>query len=391
MKKTYFYFFVLIISFSHTLGFACSMYKFTVNGKTIVGNNEDYLSPNSQFWFEKSTANRFGVMYMGLLNDFAQGAINEKGLVFDGFFEPYLEVNNTDGKLKIPIGDAIKEIMQTMISVEEVKTYLQSINLSSLTNSQLVFVDQSGSYLIVEGDELIIGKEEEKTFSNFYYSQIESLEEVNLDYFQQGQKFLNSTKGKHTFDYCGQAMKNFSSSKISATQYTTIYDLNSLKIRVYLFHDYSQFVEFNLLDELKKGNQKIMIAELFPEQSIGRQHYVKYNNPENPTLFIEEQIGDAQISEDEYTAMGFDNIITPIAFEWLNDKHNPEGAIKVFEFGITLMPNNSSLYEGLGAAYLKQKEWDKAMKNYAKSLFLNPHNEHAITMITQINELRKAE
>jgi len=80
------------------LGMACSMYKLTKNGKTIVGNNEDYFSPNSQFWFEAGTKGTFGVMYMGLLDNFAQGAINESGLVFDGFWGPYLKVENTKGK-----------------------------------------------------------------------------------------------------------------------------------------------------------------------------------------------------------------------------------------------------------------------------------------------------
>ncbi|MGK0447139.1 MAG: hypothetical protein ACJA2M_000911 [Polaribacter sp.] len=35
-------------------------------------------------------------MYIEQLDNFAQGAINEVGLLFDGFFEPnYLPVNNT--------------------------------------------------------------------------------------------------------------------------------------------------------------------------------------------------------------------------------------------------------------------------------------------------------
>ena len=56
--------------------FACSMYKLTKNGKTIVGNNEDYTSPNSQFWFEKGSSESFGAMYMGLLNNFALSNVN---------------------------------------------------------------------------------------------------------------------------------------------------------------------------------------------------------------------------------------------------------------------------------------------------------------------------
>lgn len=139
--------FVTLLLIVPNIGFACSMYKVTKNGKTIVGNNEDWTSPNGQFWFEMGSKDAYGVMYMGFLDNFAQGAINEAGLVFDGFREPFLEVKETQGKLNIPIGNALKKIMQTMKSVAEVKSYLQTVNLSTLENGQLVFVDKSGTYL----------------------------------------------------------------------------------------------------------------------------------------------------------------------------------------------------------------------------------------------------
>lgn len=248
------------------------MYKITKNGKTIVGNNEDWLSPNHQFWYESSDNNQMGVMYMGQLDQFAQGAINEAGLLFDGFFVPnYLPVNNTAGKIEIPMEDALRKVMQTMTKVEEVKVYMETINLGSLTKSMLVFVDKSGAYLIIEGDEIYLGEEAEQTFSNFYYSQIDSVANVNLDYYQNGRKFINSSNSKPTLDYCGEAMRNFSqaSTKLTATQYSTIYDLEKLIVRVYLFNDHSEFVEIDLKKELKKGNHSKMIPELFSKESAG--------------------------------------------------------------------------------------------------------------------------
>ncbi|MFS4445147.1 tetratricopeptide repeat protein [Maribacter sp. 2307UL18-2] len=362
---------------------ACSMYKSTKNGKTIVGNNEDYFSPNSQFWFEEGSATKFGVLYMGLLDNFAQGAINDAGLVFDGFFEPYLAVTDTLGKLKIPIEKALLHVMQTMQRVEEVKAYLKTIDLSVLTQSQLVFVDSTGTYLIVEGDTLFVGEEPEKSFSNFYYSQVSSIGEVDLDYFQNGQRFLEKTSGRNTLDYCAQAMKNFAQKRIAPTQYSTVYDLKTLTVRVYLFHDFSNFVEVDLKKELKKGNHRIMIAELFPEDTIGYQHYLKYNNPEHPSLFLEEYLGTEKISEEEFTSSGFDTIIISLADEWLYDKSNAEGAIKVCHYGISLMPNNSKLYCKLGSAYLEKKDWNNAIKSYAKSLHLDPENSEALDKLTK--------
>ncbi|MFT5672947.1 MAG: hypothetical protein ACI9JT_001588 [Polaribacter sp.] len=88
--------------------------------------------------------------------------------------------------------------------------------------------------------------------------------------------------------------------KISATQYSTIYDLEKLIVRVYLFNDHSEFIEIDLKKELKKGNHKVMIPDLFSKESIGYKHYLKYNNETHPTLFIEELIGDNKITEEEF-------------------------------------------------------------------------------------------
>ena len=115
-----------------TICSACSMYKITKNGKTIVGNNEDWISPNSQFWFVPGENGLHGVMYVGLLDNFAQGAIKDAGLVFDGFANPYLQVKNSAGKKIIPISRAIEHIMQNLSSVTDVKDYLSEINLSAL-------------------------------------------------------------------------------------------------------------------------------------------------------------------------------------------------------------------------------------------------------------------
>ena len=366
------------------------MYKITKNGRTFVGNNEDFLSPNNQFWFEVAGDKKFGVMYMGRLNNFAQGAINEAGLVFDGFANPELPIINIDGKIQMSIGKAIKNIMQSMSTAEEVKKYLETIDLSSLSSSMVVFVDKSGTYLIVEGDLLIIGEESEKAFSNFYYSQIKSVEDVDIPRFQEGQKFLNTTDGEATLDYCSNVMKSMKnvSSDLFSTQYSTVYDLTSLKIRVYLYHDFTEYVELDLIKELKKGSHKTMMVDLFPKESIGSQFYYKYNDINNPVLFLQEQINPEAYSEKELKKMEFNETINVLGYEWLEDKKNPEIAIKVFQYGISLMPNDYDLYDSLGEAYLENKDWNNSIKNYAKSLTLNPENENAIKKLLKCKEDR---
>ncbi|WP_415374475.1 hypothetical protein [Patiriisocius sp. Uisw_017] len=381
--------FIFLFAVSQPISFACSMYKITRDGKTIVGNNEDWLSPNSKFWYEKSNADSYGVLYMGQLNNFAQGAINEAGLVFDGFANPELPVLNTEGKTEIYIGEAIKNVMQSMDTVEKVKNYLETINLSSLTSSQLVFVDVSGTYLIVEGDELIIGEASEKAFSNFYYSQIESEEEVQLETFKNGWAFMNATQGDATLNYCGDVMRNLSSKGVFGTQYSTVYDLETLTIRVYLFQDFTDFVEIDLKKELKKANHEVMIADLFSNESMGKQHYSKYNDLENPESIIKNLVEKENVSEKELQEMGFNSIVNIIGYEWLNDKHNANGAIKIFKYGVLLMPNDADLYDSLGEAYMKKEDYENSTLSYKKSLVLDPSNKNASNMLVKIEAVQK--
>ncbi|REH48894.1 CubicO group peptidase (beta-lactamase class C family) [Tenacibaculum gallaicum] len=382
-------FLITFLSSQSTL--PCTMYKITKNGRTIVGNNEDFLSPNNQFWFEVAGDKDYGVMYMGLLNNFAQGAINDAGLVFDGFAEPELPIVNTEGKKQIWVGKAIKNIMQTMSTVEEVKGYLETINLSSLSSSQLVFVDKSGTYLIVEGDELIIGEESEKSFSNFYYSQINSLEDVTLPWFNVGQEFLKKTTAKASLNYCSNVMKNYKqvAKDLFSTQFTTVYDLSTLKIRVYLYHDFTEFIEIDLKQELKKGNHNKMMVDLFSETSLARKFYDQYNDSKNPISFLQEQMNPDIYSEKELLRMEFNETISILGYEWLNQKKNPDAAIKIFKYGVTLMPNNTDLYDSLGEAYLINNDWTNAIKNYAKSLALNPENDNAIDQLVSAKNDRE--
>lgn len=376
--------FLFLLCFLHcSSSKACTMYKITKNGKTIVGNNEDWISPNSQFWFEPGDDKAYGVLYMGQLNNFAQGGINEAGLVFDGFANPSLAVKNTKNKMNIPIFMAVNHAMRSYDNVTDIKQYLSGINLGSLVNSQLVFVDQKGAYLIVEGDELIIGNDAEKIFSNFYYSQVESIEKVDLKNVQNGLQFLKKTDAEASLDYCGSVMNSFSNVE-QLTQYSTIYDLQELTIRIYLYQDFTDYVEIDLKEIVAQDDYRIMIADLFSKHSVGYQYYATYNDQNNPTKFIKEWIEPFNNSEEELVKNGFSFRLNWIGYEWLREKKDAKTAIKVFKYATELMPKQANLYDSLAEAYLKDQDVPKAIKNYEKSLALDPENKNAIKVLKNI-------
>ncbi len=327
---------------SHSIS-ACSMYKITRNGKTIVGNNEDWFSANTQIWFVPKGNEAYGVMNVGFNNDFPQGAINEAGLMFDGFAMPYLKIENSKGKTKVPIPTLIASIMHNYSSVKDVKTYLSGVDLSYLERSMLVFVDRSGAYLIVEGDELILGYDSEQSFSNFYPSQTSNSDEVNIDFYQKGLQHLKASEPQPSFDYCSTVMNSFQQ---DITQYTTIYDLEDCKIRVYHYQNFDTFIEIDLVEELKKGGHKLIIPELFSKNTKGYQYYKMYNDADAVIKHYETLWEDESEKLDSKAKKILENkitqVITHIATDWAYVKKDSNGAIKIYKLIIELFPENQN-------------------------------------------------
>lgn len=383
--KNLFLLFISVFIFSNT-STACSMYKITNNGKTIVGNNEDWHNPNTQMWFEPGTGDEYGVMNVGFNNNFAQGGINEAGLMFDGFAMPYLEVKNTEGKTKMRLGEMMGKVMHTYAKVEEVKDFLSTVDLSGLATGMIVFVDKAGKYLIVEGDELILGNEAEQSFSNFYPSQTKAEEASNLEFYQKGLKYIKNSKSTRSVDYCSSVMKNLAQDR--GTQYSTIYDLDKLVIRMYHYQNFEHSIDIDLKAALKKGKHTVSIPELFPKDTKGYAIYAKYNNPDKPESYVQEAWetdSKGKTGEElEQFKQGFASYLNSIGYEWLYDKKDAKGAAAIFKYGTELLPDNANLYDSYGEALFANKEYEGAIKNYKKSLALNPDNSNATKMLAEI-------
>ena len=67
-----------------------------------------------------------------------------------------------------------------------------------------------------------------------------------------------------------------------------------------------------------------------------------------------------------------------------------EEAIKLFKLNVEEYPESANVYDSLGEAYMVNKEYALAIKNYQKSFELNPNNTNAKSMVNQINEKLKS-
>ena len=80
-----------------------------------------------------------------------------------------------------------------------------------------------------------------------------------------------------------------------------------------------------------------------------------------------------------------ENDLNVLGYQLLGIKKYKE-AIEIFKLNIHEYPNAYNPYDSLGEAYMLSGEKELAIKNYAKSLELNPKNTNAILMLKKIME-----
>ena len=259
----------------------CSMFKITLFGKTMVGNNEDAWRVGSRIWFETGKGGCFGAAYVGHNDGLPQGGLNEAGLVYDGFAVYRRTLKPATGKKKIEDpGGFLKSILQQCASIREVQNFVHQYDRSRFNGSMLLFADKSGHYLVVEADTTIAGQNEKYVLSNFCPSQTPHPEEVKIERYRRGMAFLQN-KEDTSLRFCTSMMDTMHECRAKigdGTTYTTIYDLTEKLIYLYFYHDYRHCISFNLQGELLKGDHAFLMSDLFPPNP----EYIRYTRFNTP-------------------------------------------------------------------------------------------------------------
>jgi tetratricopeptide (TPR) repeat protein len=73
-----------------------------------------------------------------------------------------------------------------------------------------------------------------------------------------------------------------------------------------------------------------------------------------------------------------------LGYKYLNEEET-DIAIEIFKMNVADYPESSNVYDSLGEAYMKAGNKDEAIRNYKKSLELNPKNERAKMMLEKIS------
>lgn len=286
---------ILLFCFSlmcyHQYGLACSMYKVTSSGKTLVGCNEDAWRLTSNIWFENSTSdNKFGAGFTGSrmvgVNKYApQSGMNEVGLVFSRLvaFHPKKNLNQKDKKQINNEVQYLTDIMHKCSTVNEVKQYISSYDHSIFLDDVFIYVDQSGDYLIAEPYQIIEGNDSSYVLANFCPSLTNNQSARKQMRFKNGEDYLKLHGINSSLKFCidmSDTMHVCRNRNGDGTLLTSIWDTKNGLVNLYFYHNYEATKQFNLKEELAKGNHIISIPSLFPENTEFKR-LANYKTPFN--------------------------------------------------------------------------------------------------------------
>lgn len=253
---------------------ACTFFKVTRNGYTMVGNNEDAWSINARIRFENGGPGEYGAVYVGHYNGspvrvlLDQGGMNEVGLMFDGLGVPFKPMPRDEGRPLGDLGAILRQAMRTCSTVQQAAALFSRYDMSLIAHAVIVLVDRSGAYLVVEGDTLLTGNDATYVLGNFRPSACTDLDAVPIPRFQKGRALI--AQGVDTsLAWCTAVMDSMRACRAKlgeGTLYMDILDPERGLMHLYFYHDFSEVRTFDLKAELAKGDHSVDMASLFGER-----------------------------------------------------------------------------------------------------------------------------
>lgn len=254
-------FFVLILESA-----ACTIFVLVTKDRVLFGNNEDYIKPGA-ITFVPASEGKFGRVNFGFhdiitIDSFAQGSMNEKGLVFDAAVVNSIKWK-ADKKKKEFEGNLVDHIMDTCQSIKEVESKFRAYNCKYLSMCQFLFADATGESVLVSWtpDRGVIFKRRAGK-----YQIATNHRQCSSTYRCQRNMRVHQVLSKPHRDPVSQvrdALNAVHQEGKGFTSYSTIYDLKKKRLIVYNLSNFEESVEFDLAKELGKGKRQIRLNSIF--------------------------------------------------------------------------------------------------------------------------------
>lgn len=249
---------------------ACTAFKSTHGGRTLVGLNEDAWSINANVRFEQGRDGGYGAIYFAHYNGHPmremadQMGMNEAGLVFDGLVVGPGAVKRRGAMPMVATSEAIRHIMRTCATVQEVESYLRTVDTGPVVG-MLFFADAAGGYLLLEPDTLFTGNDPWYAVSNWRMSTCGDPSTIPIPRLQDGRAMLASGMGT-SFTEARDVLARMGVCRPKlgeGTLFSALFDPREATAHLFFYHDFNEHVTFHLKEELAKGYRRVDMASLF--------------------------------------------------------------------------------------------------------------------------------
>jgi len=180
---------------------------------------------------------RYGVVYVGYDNGWAQGGVNTEGLAFDwvaGYKETW------DAEPNLPTIVRNERLLETCASVEEAVAFYRQHHELSFNYAKILVADRTGASVIIGAKDGKLQVEKSNQCRGFGYGA------RTLDKMLAGSAEADVANGARILRACLQQGQY-------PTRYFNIFDLKSGNIFLFPSPDRDDQVRFSLAAELKKG------------------------------------------------------------------------------------------------------------------------------------------
>lgn len=229
--------------------YACTIFKMTLRGNTLISNNEDWSDPDSKVWFLSPDSVGHGCVFFGFKNGWAQGGMNDQGLFFDGLAGPVKKWHHESSKKDYP-GNLCEQVLKEVSTVEAAIPYFKKYNFPSLITGIFILVDITGTTAVIQYSEgrLRIDTHDSPYHASGYRAERanEQLKEMRTLSVEGMTRILRTCRRRDSYP----------------TQYANVYDPRNMIVYVYPSHGSIGSMRFDLKKELAKGNHYYDLSKL---------------------------------------------------------------------------------------------------------------------------------
>jgi tetratricopeptide (TPR) repeat protein len=368
-KKTLILSILIMLAFPLQM-FPCLILKIAHGNCVLAGNNEDIDNPLTKIWFEPPEKGKFGITYFGYSVNYPQGGMNDQGLFFDAVAGYKTDWKESPKRINYA-GNLNRKVMEECATVEAAISVYNKYNKSSFRYARTFVADRTGASAIIgwidgklkfirdKGGFQAIGVNEE-TATSMLKAIKEQKETVNVDDVKEVLQACH-VEGRYP------------------TQYSNICDLKNNMVYMFLYHDYSTIVKFDVNEEFKKGSHNYRLLPFFPDNAKARDADEKYRQR---LLDHHEKL----IENLKASASGYGwRELSLLGLELIDYQEYKE-AIAILKLTAERYPDDWRSYSNLAFGYMTAGNIELAVKSYRKVLQLDPGNRNAQKAIRELTQ-----